>query len=371
MSDSKINEIDEQMRYVRELGELKKKEFELKKHSVESKYEEVQESRRQIEALSRLDITRQTPEYIQNLANKSTEYLQNSRKRANFIVNIEDFNKFIPFFPKNLIVIGAHSGEGKSTCCANIAYSQLIQGKRPIIITNEEAAEDVYNRVAALFMGVRYGNHDTITDEQIEAFNHYIKILPERMTVIDDAYGSMNSESIENTTTSIEGLEFILSKLLKKQAEGFTYDSVIIDYFQTFHESKAVPSMDSVKVLTKVAAKLDQFKNHYHAPIVVFSQLKSSSSENSDISVKDRIEHCKNIYNRATSFIELKAIRSESASQWIIHKSRWSDYPNKVFVTGWDKGKYVPMDEEFKKKILERKSLEMQKKLDNLRNNKE
>jgi hypothetical protein len=271
------------------------------------------------------------------------------------MANIDEFNVFVPYFPKNLIVIGAVTGEGKSTGCANLAYSQLLQGKRPLIITNEESAEDVYNRVGALMLNIRYGNHDKMPDDQAEKIHELLAKLPERMRVVDDAYGLMNGYPIPSTTTSVEGLEFIMEQLLRKQAEGFVYDSVIIDYFQNFNESKKNPTLDPVRVLTKVSSKLDQFKNAYNAPIVVFAQLKANTSEGSELSAKERLEWCKGLINKATCFLEMKAIKKESATQWIIHKSRWNDYPDSSFITGWEKGKYVEYSDEFKKKVKQNK----------------
>jgi hypothetical protein len=112
--------------------------------------------------------------------------------------------------------------------------------------------------------------------------------------------------------------------------------------------------MDIVKVLTNVSSKLDQFKNSYNAPIVVLAQLKANTTDK-EVSAKERLEWCKGLVNRATCFLEMKAVKKDSATMWVIHKSRWNDYPETVFVTGWDKGRYVPYNEDFKREISIRK----------------
>jgi archaellum biogenesis ATPase FlaH len=347
---------------VKDLSELRKKELEVKKYRTDLQYQEIVEVKEELRAMTELDITNFTPEFIEKLINKSEDYFKGSKKRSEFIVNVPEFNAFIPFFPKNLIVIGAVTGEGKSTCCANLAYTQLLSGKRPLIITNEESAEDVYNRVASMFLNIRYGNHDRMTDDQINGLHDLLRKLASRMHVIDNAFGTMNNHAIPNVTTTIEGLDFILKQLVEKQKNGFHYDCIIIDYFQNFNQSRKVPSMDIVKVLTNISSMLDQFKNHYNAPIVVLAQLKANSSPDKEVSAKERLEWCKGLINKATCFVEMKAVKKDSATMWIIHKSRWNDYPESVFVTGWDKGRYVPYTEDFKKMIINKKLENLSKK---------
>jgi replicative DNA helicase len=361
MSEFKPLSPEDQIKATRELIEIKKKELEIKKYNTDARYQEILETQEQLRAMSELDIINFDPSYIQKLEKKSSEYHKGSKIRSEFILGIPEFNSFVPFFPKNLIVIGAVTGEGKSTACANVAYSLLMQGKKPLIITNEESAEDVYNRVAALFMGIRYGNHDKLSEDKVQKMHELMPKLYTRMRVIDDAFGQMSGKNLPSTTTSIEGLELIMSKLLEAQSSGVVYDCIIIDYFQNFSESKKAPSLDIVKVLTKVSTKLDQFKNAYNAPIVVFAQLKPNPKD-SEVSAKERMEWCKGLINKATCFLEMRAVKKDSATAWIIHKSRWNDYPEHAYVTGWLEGKYVLYSEEFKRKIAEKKLRFLEKK---------
>ena len=358
MSDIKDINFQEHANKARELLEIRQKENEIRKHKAELQFQEIQEKKLEEEARKKLDITNPTPEYIEKIKNKTIEAFKSSKLKTNFIYNIPELNYVIPFFPKNLILLGAVSGEGKSTCAANIAYSQLIQGKKVLIVTNEESSEDTITRVASLFLNIRYGNIDRMKDSDMDKLVEMQQKLHSRLHVIDDNYGALNGYNLPSTTSSIEGLYFILDQLLEKQVKGFSYDVVILDYFQNFGDSRNNPSMKAVEVLTKAASRLDQFKNHYNAPIVVFAQLKNNPSPDKEIPAKERLEWCKGIVNRSTCFIEIKANRKEFTTSWILHKSRFNDFPENTIVTGWEKGKYVPVTPEFKDAIL-RKKLEL------------
>ncbi len=105
---------------------------------------------------------------IDQLRKSNAEYIAAAQKPMKFICNA--FAGSVPFFRKNCIVIGAPTGQGKTTLLANACMSVMMQknpqtGKkgRVLVISNEEASEDVFNRITALIKGFSYTNHNEFT----------------------------------------------------------------------------------------------------------------------------------------------------------------------------------------------------------------
>ena len=285
---------------------------------------------------------------------ENTEYMLAARKKMPFIN--EEFDKAIPFFRKNLILVGGKTGEGKSTTVANIIRGMVAvvdketgKKKRILVLTNEEKAEDVYNRVTCLLKGWHYVNHDLFTDEQIETFNKCIGLLSRdgMITVVDDSYHGANG-----TTTTLEGICQVFDNLL---ANNEWYDAVLIDYYQNVKESRQNPLMNEWEVQAALVRRLDQYKNLYPAPIVIMAQVQPPDAEGS-LPFKSRIEGRKSILNVATCAVEMIANREELCTEWVIHKSRFNQMVGETVTTGYNKGLYVEHTEEFKDMVAKMKA---------------
>lgn len=284
----------------------------------------------------------------------NAEYMMAARNKMCFIN--ERFDKAVPFFRKNLILIGGKTGDGKSTTVANIIRETIARvnketGKRRrvLVITNEEKSEDVFNRVTCLIKGWTYTNHDKFNDEQVATFNQFIKHLSKdgMLTVIDNNYGGAMG-----TTTTLEGICQIFDNLI---ANGEYYDVVILDYYQKVQESRKYPSMNEWEVQAALANKLDGYKNVYPAPIVVLAQVTPPDAENRT-PFKSRIEGRKVILNVCTCCLEMVANREELSTEWWIHKSRFNESVGQKITTGYDKGRFVIHTDEFKESVARMKA---------------
>jgi KaiC/GvpD/RAD55 family RecA-like ATPase len=244
----------------------------------------------------------------------------------------------MPFFRKNLILIGALTGSGKSTATANITLATILQGERVLVITNEETPDDVYGRVVALIKGWAYTKHENFSDEQKQITKEMIPILAQRLVVIDHNY-----KGLSDFTTSIEGIQGIFDSLLKNDTK---FGCIIIDYYQNVASSKQNPSATTNEISERFAKMLDKFKNEYPAPIVLLSQLMPTNPK-SPAAFRDRIEGRKIITNVATCAVELRANREQGCSEWIFHKSRFNEFIGKSVTTGFQRGKYVKYDANF------------------------
>lgn len=341
-------QMDEKAAFIQKKEDVAKKELIVRERRAENAVAQIEESDKNTAIAKNTDYGRLSPEEIADKQKENTAYMKAAKEKMPFIN--ESFDHVMPFFRKNLILIGAKSGEGKSTTVANIVRETIRHTnkhtgarRRVLVLTNEEVAPDVYNRVTCLIKGWSYVNHDKFTEEQVKVFNEYFGFLADKklLTVIGDHYNGASG-----TTTTLEGICQVFDNLI---ANKEWYDAVIIDYFQNIKESRLNPMLEEYKVQAALVGRLDKYKNVYPAPIVVLAQLMPGSDENA--SFRSRIEGRKSIFNVSTTSVEIIPNREECTTEWLFHKSRFNESVGKKVITGYDRGQYVPYTEAFKEKV--------------------
>ena len=65
----------------------------------------------------------------------------------------------IPFTRENMYLICAYTGNGKSTIAANISHPLWKEGKKTLVISNEEPQQDVMYRIACLELGYNFNDY--------------------------------------------------------------------------------------------------------------------------------------------------------------------------------------------------------------------
>jgi len=88
---------------------------------------------------------------LRNMGINIMKYNRMLSERITFIN--EELTKAIPFTRENLYLICAYTGSGKSTVAANISYPLWKQGKKILVISNEESEQDILFRVSCLDLG--------------------------------------------------------------------------------------------------------------------------------------------------------------------------------------------------------------------------
>jgi replicative DNA helicase len=248
----------------------------------------------------------------------------------------------VPFFRKNFILIGARTGEGKSTAVANIAFGVMgsrhpVTGKtlRVLVLTNEERAEDFYNRVTSLIKGWHYTNHSKFTKEQTDTFRKMIPVLASngRLTVIDN-----NHNGSHGVTTSIEGIATVFENLIEKKEY---YDVIMIDYYQNIIHSQKYPHLSENEVQARLSRMMDKYKNEYPAPIVMMAQINAPDKDDK-VPFQYRIKGRKIIMDPATFAVEMVRDTKNLRTKWVVHKSRFTEAIGSDFFTGYDRGKFIP-----------------------------
>ena len=341
MSDTK-DAFKENMELEKLKAETAAKKAVLDSKRVNSQLEVLEQNERDMEQTKNASYGALTEEQIAKLQRDNDEYMEAAKNAMRFI--IQEFDNFVPFFRKNFILIGARTGEGKSTAVANIAFAALAEGKRVLVLTNEEKSEDFYNRTTAISKGWHYTNHSKFTDKQKEVFRSMIPVLARggRLTVVDN-----NHNGSHGVTTSIEGIATIFENLMK---EKVYYDVVIIDYYQNIIHSQKYPNLSENEVQARLSRMIDRYKNEYPAPIVMMAQITPPDKDDK-IPFQHRIKGRKIIMDPATCVIEMIRNTKELYTVFKFHKSRFNEAIGKDIKVGYDNGKFVKYDTAFAEKV--------------------
>lgn len=341
---------------------LAEKDLTLKEHRVGLDLDILVKNSNEIEQAKTISFGQVSQEEIEKLVRENDDYMEAAKHSMRFIN--KEFKGVVPYFRKNLIVVLADTGQGKSTAVANIAFETITHinpatGKagRVLVLTNEEAAEDFYNRVTCHIKGWNYTKHDQFNDEQRQAFRDNIPILARngRLTVIGNTY-----KGISGWTRTVDGMKTILENLTRDED---WYDVIIIDYYQNVTSSKTDPRLDIYKCQERFADMLDEFKTSYPAPIVVMAQINKLKDEEDTTPYNIRIKGRKTLCDKATFICELIPEHKLLRSKWTIHKSRFTGTVGQSVYTGFDRGKFIPYSLEFQanvSKIVDR-NLEREK----------
>lgn len=348
MSDTK-KAFEENMELEKLKVETAAKKAKLEAKWVNAKLEQQEQNERDMAAAAATNYGAMTPEQILKIQKDNDDYMEAAKHAMLFINPI--FNNVIPFFRKNFILIGARTGEGKSTAVANIAY-QTMRRKNPatgklrrvLVLTNEERAEDFYNRITALSKGWHYTNHDKFTQEQRDTFREMIPILASggRLTVIDN-----NHNGSHGVTTTIEGIQTIFDNLIANEEY---YDVVLIDYYQNIISSQKYPNLSENECQARLSRMMDKYKNEYPALIVMFAQITPPDKDDK-IPFQHRIKGRKIIMDPATCAVEMIRNTKELYTLWKIHKSRFTEAIGNDVKTGYDRGMFVKYDTAFAEKV--------------------
>lgn len=246
----------------------------------------------------------------------------------------DELSAIIPFAQKNLYLMCATSGTGKSTTAANISHPLWKQKKKVLVIANEESAEDVLFRIACLELGYNFNmfKKNKMPLAQIKEVAALYPSISEYVKVIDVAANN-------GITTHAEGIRNILNAV-----KGKEFSCVLIDYWQNIkrsetHESSHYHILDNLRLFLMQYIKQDDTP-----PVVMFAQIYPGVGKRSTV-IEDRIKMGKTIYEAATVVVEIVTDFDTSSTKFIIAKDRFG-YQGKYLNTVYDNGRYRSVTED-------------------------
>lgn len=242
----------------------------------------------------------------------------------------------IPFTRENLYLFCAYTGSGKSTVAANITYPLWLQGKKTLVISNEESKQDILFRIACLHLGLSFNDYKKgmMPNEDMMKVVGLFPQISAFVKVLDVTYQ-------DGITTKIEGIKKALEAVKKEDS----YSCVLIDYFQLVKYSIKDSKKTAYENLNDLRVWLGQYIKGSSMPVVLFAQLYSVSKKGGAKDIDTRIKDCSAIVEPATVIIEIVPNYDNQTSEFIIHKDRFGKQGNKV-VCGFDKGRYVMISDD-------------------------
>lgn len=314
---------------------LKKVSDAVRMHENTQKMKKIAEGKRLQEDLVDIDFSMD----FQQLAADANEDVEQRKNAVPFM--FDELSDFIQLAPGSLALICASTGTGKSTFTANIANTLYTNGKRVLIIANEEKKSDVAARISCLQLGVnihKYKRKDVPETVYKSVIDNIEMLDDKRLSII-----ALDYKDNSSIVTSPEGMESLLEKAAGK------FDAIIIDYYQNINHSLNNPGCQAHEANEMFAKSIDYIKNKIGCPIIMMAQIRRGDDD-----YKIRLEGRRLILNKCTDIFEVKIDKINSRSVMICQKDRWLNNQGDERFIGYKGGEFVPYTREFEEDIKSR-----------------
>ena len=279
-------------------------------------------------------------ESLINMVKDIRKYNAMLQQKITFVNKI--LTNAVPLTMENLYLMCAYSGNGKSSLAANIAEPLWQEKKKALIISNEESKQDVYFRIACLNLGLDFNDYKKgrmSGQDQVKA----TMLFPEIAKYID----VFDVDNKDGATSTLEGVIEIL-----EAARNGGYSCIMLDYYQNIIRSINEPSMSKYEILDHFRSYLMRYIKNSNVPVVVCVQLHSLGKRNNK-DLDSRIIAGPTIYQAATVVIEMVPNFTNWTTNFLIKKDRFGLTGHRVEL-GFDNGRYVEIDDEFKRKVSQK-----------------
>ena len=229
--------------------------------------------------------------------NMQTISLFDSEKDLNKFLPLglnDDYDQFMKFSPRDLILVGGRRGAGKSIACCNIAHNVYEQGKSSLYFTIEMDARSILQRMCALGARIPISRLATrnlttvewnrVADWWAGRFNGGVELLPEFHDTRDfDAFHSklqtkpLNAGQMDVVYDPMLTLSRIRQELESKVSQT-DYGVIVVDYLNQVKRSNA-PSRSGQYDWTEqieVSKTLKSIAQEYEIPVFAPYQTDST-----------------------------------------------------------------------------------------------
>lgn len=311
------------------------KKSRLEQYDVEVKYQRLEKNLQNKAKAANLDVLASSVVNFEDVQREQEELIESYKNRMPFIS--PKLTNLVPFSRPNLIFIAGATGKGKSSVSANICHGLVTNGKKVMVITNEELRADVIGRIAAIDLRLDYSNLENFSPEQMRQLNSIQARLAPCINIVDQHF-----DNDPETVVTLEGVKRVLDGLIRTMNEtGETVSVIIIDYYQNISTSTENPNMEPWKVLQLLGKYLDYFRKSYPAPVVILGQLKSQAGKE-EIPFEHRIKDGKSIFTVVTFAVEIIPNFADRTTEWLCHKKRHMKPGEALSVTTkYEYGKHV------------------------------
>lgn len=233
---------------------------------------------------------------------------------------------------QGLYLVGAKSGQGKSTTVANIlaTFVEQVPRKRALVLTNEETSQVVYDRVSCVMLR-----------------KSFIKLMKSKLSPRDrQAVEEMSGKLIERLDVEsgesnydmscIEDVKGVLTYAENNAEVGL----IVLDYYQTVNQSRERPEQESFGVLKRLGYFLKDYGRRSTVPVVAMAQL-NPSDKNPDFA--QRVQNDRTIYNHCYAAIEVVPDFETGITKFVIHKDRYGQQQGREIEMAYKDGAFVPV----------------------------
>lgn len=256
---------------------------------------------------------------------------------------------------RDVVIIYAASGNGKSTLSGEITLSYMNHTKPILYISNEESSSEVLKRIAYFYLGWNPNSEYTLPG-QPDMLKNTMEFLRDRVLVCAK---DMTESSLVPTQTA-EGLHKILDDAVGK------YSCIIIDYYQAIDVTTRDPKAMPHEAQLAFDSRLDLYRTRMGCPIYIMAQSKPMhvGAIRSDFQ-NNRQKGNTKVYDKATVVIEVQSLGrkksknsestevrmelqenmntqgSPSITFLYLHKDRWRGRTRHAIAYQFVRGRYV------------------------------
>lgn len=233
-----------------------------------------------------------------------------------------------------LTLIGAQTGNGKSTVCYNlISYLHLGErcSKRILLLSNEATEEEVYSKVACLMLGWDWERdyHNGDDENKLALITGTIKELAKTLTVV-------TSKLDEYDTSDLDDVKRILEHA---KGESDRYSMVLIDYLQTIVTCKSRRHLKPHEISYSLGSYLKRYAQICDVPVVIFAQLWADSDSRPDF--PQRVQYDRMFANHAHTCLEVIPDHGSRTTTIRCHKQRWGPIQRWEVTLQYDRGRLL------------------------------